>query len=73
MFIVLLFIFSITIFIGFLFPWLDNIVGIGNLNILGTLLIFVGLPLAVMFGFTGRKKIINGCMDCGHKWIARKR
>lgn len=53
-----------------LFPSLDNVTGIGNFNIIGTLLFYLGLPIAIIRGFIGRDDIVNGCMNCGNKWIA---
>ncbi|MCB5236867.1 hypothetical protein [Niallia circulans] len=34
--------------------------------------IFLGLPISILCGFKGRNSIVNGCMNCGNKWLAGK-
>ncbi|WP_010097345.1 hypothetical protein [Ornithinibacillus scapharcae] len=58
--------FALAIF----FPSLDNVEGPGNLNIIGFILFYIGFPVAIIRGFIGRSDIVNGCMNCGNKWIA---
>ncbi|MDQ0230256.1 hypothetical protein [Metabacillus malikii] len=35
--------------------------------------IFFSLPIALLCGFIGRNSLVNGCMNCGNKWIAGKK
>lgn len=35
--------------------------------------IFLGLPISILCGFIGRNSLVNGCMNCGNKWIAGKK
>lgn len=73
MFKTLLITFVICIALAIFFPSLDNVSGGGNLNIIGVLLFYIGFPVAIIRGFIGRSDIVNGCMNCGNKWIAGKK
>jgi hypothetical protein len=35
--------------------------------------LFLSLPTALLCGFIGRNNIMNGCMNCGNKWLAGKK
>ena len=43
------------------------------IGVSGFLLFFTFVLLAFIMGFSGRSNIINGCMNCGNKWIAGKK
>ncbi|MFC5465031.1 hypothetical protein [Lederbergia graminis] len=73
MFITILITFAICIFLAILFPSLDNVAVSANLNIIGLILFYIGIPVSIIRGFYGRNDIVNGCMNCGNKWIAGKR
>lgn len=30
---------------------------------------FLALPIGIITGFFGRSNLVNGCMNCGHKWM----
>nr|WP_106780824.1 hypothetical protein [Lysinibacillus timonensis] len=64
--------FVVCIALAILFPSLDNVSMGGNLNIIGLLLFYIGFPVSIIRGFLGRSDIVNGCMNCGNKWIAGK-
>lgn len=44
---------------------LDSV--IFTINVIGMLLGILTLSVAILCGFVGRNKIVNGCMNCGHK------
>lgn len=73
MFITLILTFVACMALAILFPSLDNVSGGGNLNIIGVLLFYIGFPVAIIRGFIGRNDIVNGCMNCGNKWVAGKK
>ncbi|WP_446936276.1 hypothetical protein [Lysinibacillus fusiformis] len=68
----LLVILGITIVLAILLPGLDDVSGFVDLNIIGTLVLFLGLPIAILYGFIDRNSLINSCMNCGNRWIAGK-
>lgn len=37
------------------------------------LIVFLSLPISLLCGFSGRNSLVNGCMNCGNKWIAGKK
>ncbi|AMA74129.1 hypothetical protein ACH33_15760 [Aneurinibacillus sp. XH2] len=41
--------------------------------IIFVLLSTLTIPVAILCGFVGRSKIVNGCMNCGHKWMPTKK
>ena len=41
--------------------------------VIGLILFFMIVPLAIILGLSGRKRIVNGCMNCGYKWFAGKK
>lgn len=43
------------------------------IEVFGMLLFLMGIPLPLIMGFMGRSKIVNGCMNCGNKWMPGKR
>lgn len=45
----------------------------GILGILGLVMIFFSLPVSILIGFVGRSTIVNGCINCGHKWTPAKK
>lgn len=45
----------------------------GFLGPLGLVFIFFSLPVSILVGFVGRSTIVNGCMNCGHKWTPAKK
>lgn len=45
----------------------------GILGVLGFVMIFFSLPVSILVGFVGRSTIVNGCMNCGHKWTPAKK
>ncbi|GCD83648.1 hypothetical protein PTHTG4_27120 [Parageobacillus thermoglucosidasius] len=36
------------------------------------IIILLGLPISILSGFIGRNTLVNGCMNCGYKWIPAK-
>uniref|UniRef100_C5D540 Uncharacterized protein n=1 Tax=Geobacillus sp. (strain WCH70) TaxID=471223 RepID=C5D540_GEOSW len=40
---------------------------------LTALILFLSLPISIFCGFIGRNSLVNGCMNCGNKWIAGKK
>ncbi len=48
----------------------DMITGIPEIMFL---LWFFSVPVAIIAGFVGRNAIVNGCMNCGHKWMPVKK
>lgn len=40
---------------------------------IGVLAFFLSLPAGILMGFVGRSNLVNGCMNCGFKWIPAKR
>ncbi|SCY87269.1 MULTISPECIES: hypothetical protein [unclassified Lysinibacillus] len=64
---------GIVIVLAIFLPGLDDVSGFADLNIIGTLLLFLGLPIAIFYGFIDRNSLINGCMNCGNRWIAGKK
>jgi hypothetical protein len=40
---------------------------------IGYISLFLTLPTAILCGFIGRNTIVNGCMNCGHKWMPAKK
>ncbi|EJR57500.1 hypothetical protein IIO_05027 [Bacillus cereus VD115] len=36
------------------------------------IIILLGAPITLFSGLVGRKKIVNGCMNCGHTWMPKK-
>ncbi|MGG2112622.1 hypothetical protein ABFY60_19365 [Lysinibacillus pakistanensis] len=64
---------GIAVVLAILLPGLDDVSGFADLNIIGTLLLFLGLPIAIIYGFIDRNTLINGCMNCGNRWIAGKK
>ncbi|MFU8649179.1 hypothetical protein ACNA06_17890 [Lysinibacillus sp. RSDA_15] len=63
----------IAIVLAILLPGLDDVSGFADLNLIGTLFLFLGLPIAILYGFIDRNSLINGCMNCGNQWIAGKK
>lgn len=35
--------------------------------------IFFSLPISLLCGIIGRNSLVNGCMNCGNKWVAGKK
>lgn len=52
-----------------------SLLGIMYIGIPGIviLLSFFSVPISFLCGFIGRSDIVNGCMNCGNKWIAGKK
>jgi len=73
MFKVVLITFVVTMALAMFFPSLDNVEVTSNLNIIGFLMFYIGVPLAIIRGFIGRSNIVIGCMNCGNKWIPGKK
>lgn len=43
------------------------------LSVLAVLSFSLSLPVSILMGFVGRSNLVNGCMNCGFKWIPAKR
>ncbi|MNW31371.1 hypothetical protein D3C74_82830 [compost metagenome] len=43
------------------------------LSVLAVLSFSLCLPVSILMGFVGRGHLVNGCMNCGFKWIPAKR
>ncbi len=63
---------AICILLAIFFPSLDYVAVTPNLNIIGFILFFIGIPIAIINGFNGSKDIEISCINCGHNWIAGK-
>lgn len=42
-------------------------------SVVGVLSFSLSLPVSILMGFVGRGNLVNGCMNCGFKWIPAKR
>lgn len=63
--------FSILVFSVLLFIVSPLFSDLGIFLVLSTIVVglfIVSLPVAILCGFIGRSKIVNGCMSCGRKW-----
>ncbi|WCN36883.1 hypothetical protein [Aneurinibacillus uraniidurans] len=49
--------------------WRFNTNFSGGMAIISFLLFILTIPVAILSGFIGRSKLVNGCMNCGHKWM----
>ncbi|MET3684430.1 DNA-directed RNA polymerase subunit RPC12/RpoP [Alkalibacillus flavidus] len=42
-------------------------------GMLSGMILGLSLPVAIVSGFVGRSNIVNGCMNCGHKWLPKSK
>lgn len=58
--------------VGFVIVLLSLELGLGIYAIGMVLMVplLLSLPVSILYGFVGRNSLVNGCMNCGTKWLA---